>query len=81
VSTNKKNASASVWLKFKDLQEMGIVPNWQTLRQWQKDPRIGFPLGRLFAPNSRRWSQQHDIDPWLASRPTARSDFEDDDAA
>jgi hypothetical protein len=66
-----------VWLSFNDLKRAGVVPNWQTLRSWQKDLKIGFPPGRLFGPNSRRWNKQHEIDPWLASRPTARSDFED----
>lgn len=73
--------SAKDWLTFADLQAQGIVPNWQTLRQWQKDPKIGFPSDRLFGPNSRRWSKHHEIEPWLASRPTSRSDFEDGSAA
>ena len=40
-----------------------------------------FPLGRLLAPNTRRWSKQHDIDPWLASRPVERDAFDDASAA
>jgi hypothetical protein len=59
------------WVSFADLQELGIIPNWVTLRAWQKDPQIGFPLGRLLGPNSRRWHMQTEIEPWLASRPTA----------
>lgn len=65
------DTTLGTWLSFKDLQEAGVVPNWQTLREWQKDPKIGFPLGRLLGPNSRRWNKQTEIDPWLASRPTA----------
>jgi hypothetical protein len=59
------------WLNFKDLQRANIVPNWPTLRAWQDSPEIQFPKGRLFGPNSRRWSKQTEIDPWIASRPTA----------
>jgi hypothetical protein len=59
------------WLDFKDLQQANIVPNWPTLRAWQDDPEIQFPKGRLFGPNSRRWSKRHEIEPWIASRPTA----------
>ena len=58
------------WVSFADLREMGIVPNWQTLRAWQKNSNIAFPLGRLFGPNTRRWNVQTEIKPWLASRPT-----------
>jgi hypothetical protein len=31
----------------------------------------------LLAPNTRRWSKQRDIDPWLASRPVQRDVFDD----
>jgi predicted DNA-binding transcriptional regulator AlpA len=60
------------WLKFKDLERRGIVDNWTTLRNWQKDPRIGFPLGRKLGPNTTAWSEDDDINPWLASRPTQK---------
>ncbi len=60
------------WLAFEDLRTAGIVDNWQTLRSWQKNPRINFPPGRLFGPNTRRWSLKNEIEPWLASRPVAR---------
>ena len=55
------------WLSFDDLRRAGIVTSRKTLREWQRDPRIGFPSGRLLAPSTRRWSKQHDIDPWLAA--------------
>jgi hypothetical protein len=58
------------WVDFYYLQTIGVIPNWQTLRAWQKDPKIGFPLGRLLGPNSRRWNWHTEIAPWLASRPT-----------
>lgn len=65
-------SALDVWLSFDDLKRAGIVNSWKTLGEWQRDKRIGFPAGRLFAPNTRRWSKQHDIDPWLASRPVER---------
>jgi hypothetical protein len=74
VSTNKLGD----WLSFNDLKRAGVVPNWPTLLAWQRDPKIRFPLGRLFGPNTRRWDKQKEIDPWLASRPVTRADFEDD---
>jgi hypothetical protein len=70
-----------IWLSFDDLRRAGIVYSWKTLREWQRDPRIRFPLGRLFAPNTRRWSKQRDIDPWLASRPVDRDAFDDAERA
>jgi hypothetical protein len=57
-----------VWLSFEDLKRAGIVPSWQTLRNWQRD--VGFPLGKLLGPHTRRWSKRRDIEPWLESRPT-----------
>ena len=62
------------WFSFADLRRAGIVDSWKTLRDWQRDPRIGFPLGRLLAPNTRRWSLE--IDPWLANRPVERDAFD-----
>jgi hypothetical protein len=65
-----------IWLSFDDLRRAGIVNSWKTLGEWQRDPRIRFPLGRLLAPNTRRWSKQREIDPWLNSRPVERDAFE-----
>lgn len=65
------------WLDFNDLKRAGIVKSWQTLSEWQDDPKIAFPRGRLFGPNTRRWSWQQDIEPWLASRPVERDAFEE----
>ena len=77
--TRKKNPAEKLcdklWLSFNDMKTLGIVTNWQSLRHWQQ--HHGFPTGRLFAANSRRWSRE-EIDAWLASRPTARAEFEDD---
>ena len=57
-------SALDVWLSFDDLRRARIVSSWKTLREWQLDPRIGFPLGRLLAPNTRRWSKHHEIDPF-----------------
>ena len=78
-------SALDVWLSFADLKRVGLVDSWKTLRHWQRDKRIGFPKGRLLAPNTRRWSKRDDIDPWLASRPVERAAFgdaerDDDDA-
>ena len=69
------------WLSFDDLRRAGIVSSRKTLREWQRDPRIRFPLGRLLAPSTRRWSKQREIDPWLASRPVERDAFDDAEQA
>jgi hypothetical protein len=68
------SALEDVWLSFLDLKRRGIVKNWQTLLNWQRDPKINFPPGKLFGPNSRRWSEQQEIEPWLKSRPIERYD-------
>jgi hypothetical protein len=64
------------WLDFDDLKRLKILKSRQQLSQWQKDPRINFPLGRLFGPNSRRWSRKYEIAPWVEGRPTERAEFE-----
>ena len=69
------------WLSFDDLRRAGIVSSRKTLREWQRDSRIRFPLGRLLAPSTRRWSKQREIDPWLASRPVERDAFDDAEQA
>jgi hypothetical protein len=70
-------SALDVWLSFADLRRAGIVDSRKTLRDWQRDPRVRFPLGKLLAPNTRRWSKQREIDPWLASRPVERAAFDD----
>ena len=57
------------WLRFDDLQELGIVDNWQTLKNWQTN--YGFPLGRKFGPNSRRWNRG-EVETWADTRPVER---------
>ena len=56
-------------LRFRDLQERGIIPNWPTLKARVRDH--GFPPGRKLGPNTRAWTEQ-EVDDWLASRPSAK---------
>ena len=65
----------STWLSFNDLKHAGIVKNWQCLQDWINDPKIAFPRGKLFGPNTRRWNKEREIDPWLESRPVDRDEF------
>jgi len=53
--------------RFADLQRMGLVPNWPTLKRWQNQQ--GFPLGRLCGPNFRVWTGAQ-LNEWFANRPT-----------
>jgi hypothetical protein len=55
-------------LRFRDLQERGIINNWPSLRA--RIDRDGFPRGRMIGPNSRAWTEA-EIDAWLKYRPTA----------
>ena len=71
------NDPDDVWLDFADLQRLRILKSRQQLELWQNDPRIKFPKGRLFGPNSRRWHKGREINPWLESRPTERAAFEE----
>jgi predicted DNA-binding transcriptional regulator AlpA len=69
------SAALDDWLSFADLRKAGIVRSWEILRIWQEDPRVAFPRGKLFAPNSRRWSKS-EIVAWINSRPTDRAEFD-----
>jgi predicted DNA-binding transcriptional regulator AlpA len=55
-------------LRYRDLEERGVVNNRPTLRNWIRDR--GFPPGQLTGPNSRTWSED-EVQAWLDSRPTA----------
>jgi hypothetical protein len=57
------------WLRFRDLKARGIVNSRQALKKLQED--YGFPLGRLIGENTRAWHEESELNPWLASRPTA----------
>jgi len=56
-------------LRYYDLKKRGIVKNRVTLSNWQK--KYGFPKGQMTGPNTRTWDEETEINPWLASRPTA----------
>jgi hypothetical protein len=56
------------WLRFRDLTVRGVVNSRPALQKLQK--KYGFPLGRLIGA-SRVWNEDTEINPWLASRPTA----------
>ncbi len=60
-------ASLSRQLRFRDLQELGVLPNRMTLHNWVKN--AGFPPGRLVGPNTRLWSET-EVVAWLESRPS-----------
>ena len=55
-----------VQLRFRDLQERGVVDSWPQLKRLQE--KYGFPLGRMLAPNTRCWDEA-EVDVWIASRP------------
>jgi hypothetical protein len=56
-------------VRFHDLREQGIVNNWPQLRNLIR--KYGFPAGHMLSPNCRVWDQEDEVEPWLASRPTA----------
>ena len=56
-------------LRYSDLKARGIVKNRVTLSNWQK--KHGFPKGQMTGPNTRTWDEETEVNPWLASRPTA----------
>jgi predicted DNA-binding transcriptional regulator AlpA len=58
-------------LRFKDLQQRGVVLSHAGLRHLQLHE--GFPLGRLLGPSSRVWTET-EVAAWLASRPTEQSE-------
>jgi len=43
------------YLRYKHLEEKGIVNNWTTLQRWIRDGH--FPPGRMIGPNSRAWTE------------------------
>ena len=58
-------------IRFKNLQERGIVGNWPTLKRLIETQ--GFPPGRLLGLNTRVWTED-EVDDWLDARPTTRQD-------
>jgi hypothetical protein len=58
-------------LRFKDLQERGIVQSHTGLRHLQIHQN--FQLGRLLGPSTRAWTEP-EVSAWLASRPVEQSE-------
>ena len=59
----------TVYLRFKDLKESGLVGSWAQLRRLQD---IGFPPGRLVSEGVRIWTES-EIEKFLADRPIKSS--------
>jgi prophage regulatory protein len=57
------------FLKYRDLEDQGIVSNRMTLRRWIAEH--GFPSPVQLGPNSIAWMAD-EIDAWLASRQRAQ---------
>jgi hypothetical protein len=55
-------------LRFRDLQERGIVASWPQLKNLMR--KRAFPIGFMLSPNARCWHEA-EVDAWLASRPVA----------
>lgn len=55
-------------LRFKDLQQRGIVKSRAQLENLKK--KYGFPLGRWMSPNCRVWFEDEVVS-WIESRPIA----------
>lgn len=53
--------------RFAYLKDVGLVPNWPTLRRWQE--QVGFPTGKLIGPNIRAWTGA-ELNHFLVTRPT-----------
>ena len=63
-------------LRFSDLKSRNIVRNSPTLLRWID--KHGFPPGRYIGPNSRTWTEE-EVEQYLASRPSARTNGEAQD--
>lgn len=58
------------FLRYKDLEERGIVNSWTSLRY--KIKNNGFPQGRYIGPNSRAWTEE-EVQEWLEALPVTRA--------
>jgi predicted DNA-binding transcriptional regulator AlpA len=58
-------------IRFRDLQERGIVENWPQLKRLVDNQN--FPSGLYLGPNSRAWFED-EVDAWLDARPTTREE-------
>jgi hypothetical protein len=57
---------ATIYLRYRNLVERGLVKSRQELKRLQDGQ--GFPLGRLLGPNARVWTDEEIMD-YIASRP------------
>jgi hypothetical protein len=57
-------------LRFADLRARGIVTSWPMLRY--RVAHNDFPPGIMLGANTRAWYEE-DIEAWVASRPTDRT--------
>ena len=64
-----------VLLRFRNLKERGIVNSWPQLKRLQE--LHGFPLGKLFSPNVRVWTEE-EINAYIASRPVTGGELRGD---
>jgi hypothetical protein len=62
-------------IKFKHLQDRGIVNSWQQLKNLIDNNN--FPSGFYLGSNSRVWFET-DVVEWLDNRPTDRRDAEEE---
>jgi hypothetical protein len=62
--------SRPIFDSFRDLQAMGVVANWMTLKRLIANE--GFPPGRLISPQRRAWERYGPEGwmTWLRNRPT-----------
>jgi predicted DNA-binding transcriptional regulator AlpA len=58
----------TVLLRFRDLQQRGLVKSWPMLKR--RIERDGFPPGRMLGPNTRAWTEA-EVDRWYEARPVA----------
>jgi len=75
--TNTREREPRRLIRFRDLQERGVVQNWPQLKRLVDSH--GFPSGVYLGPNSRAWFEDEIAD-WIATRPTTRPATETADA-
>lgn len=57
------------FLRYKDLESMGIARSWTSLRY--KIKHNGFPIGRYIGPNSRAWTVE-EVQSWIDALPSKK---------
>jgi hypothetical protein len=59
----------TVYVRFKDLVDAGLVGSWTQLQRLIRHEN--FPIGILLSANARAWKLSS-VEAWAASRPSAR---------